>query len=123
MHHRQAHFLPRSQEMAPRAVLTRLAGAHLGFELRPVLDVHGLADLGRVQEPPLPQIDRLLLQGLPEAPHLHGLPMHQDHMRRVEQLHELRRLVKVCMRREGDVLHTHAQRHLHSGDHSLCRVA
>lgn len=61
-------------------------------------DVHRLADFGRVQEPPLSQHDCLLLQGLSEAPHLNCLPVHQNHVWWVEQLHKLRRLVKVCVR-------------------------
>ena len=61
-------------------------------------DVHRLAHFGRVQEAPLPQGDRLLLEGLSEASHLPSLPVHQNNVRRVEQLHKLRRLVEVCMR-------------------------
>ncbi len=66
--------------------------------LRGVGDVDGLADFGGVQGALAPGGVRLLLQLLAQAPHLDRLPVHQDHVRRVQGLYKAGSLLEIRVR-------------------------
>eukprot|EP00958_Prasinococcus_capsulatus_P008378 scaffold820_cov376-Prasinococcus_capsulatus_cf.AAC.7 len=95
---------------------------HLGHFVHAEGQFHNLAVLGRVYGQRALLHRRMLLQPTLQSIHLVGLAVHEHDVRGMSLLDEVLRLREVCVRREGDALDRHAQRHLGAGSRGdLCR--